>query len=66
MIEDMDPEKAYTILNKRFVDYLIEWKNQHEEEYAKCSDGFERLNEGDFSMFEQLFSIALEDICHAC
>ena len=60
-IRDGFGETTYQ-LHKRFIDNLIEWKNLHEGEDKECRDGFERMSEGDYSMFEKLFSMAVECI----
>lgn len=58
----MDSEKLHTNYISVIIDNLIEWKNLHEGEYKECRVGFERMSEGDYSMFEKLFSMAVECI----
>ena len=41
-----------------FLDYLCDWKKQHEEEYFSFRKGFEQIDGGDNSVYTRLFEMA--------
>ena len=45
-----------------FVEFLTEWKKEHEEEYLAFRDDLESNTSGDFSVYAKLFEMAVECI----
>ena len=45
-----------------FVEFLTEWKKEHEEEYLSFRDDLESNTSGDFSVYAKLFEMAVERI----
>ena len=45
-----------------FVEFLTEWKKEHEEEYLSFRDDLESNTSGDFSVYAKLFEMAVECI----